>query len=50
MNSLDIIIYAFVALLGFLLVVCGYAIGVRDGRREGYIRGRSVSRKEFWRE
>jgi hypothetical protein len=50
MNSLDFLIYAFIALLAFLFVVCGYAIGVKDGRREGYIRGRSVSRQEFWRE
>jgi hypothetical protein len=50
MNSLDIIIYAFVAFLAFMFVVCGYAMGVKDGRREGYTRGRSISRQEFWHE
>jgi hypothetical protein len=50
MNGLDLLIYAFVAFMGFMFMVCGYAIGVKDGRREGYLRGRSVSRQEFWRE
>jgi hypothetical protein len=27
-----------------------YWQGFRDGKREGYTRGRSVSRQEFWQE
>lgn len=50
MNGLDFLIYVFVAFICFMLMVCGYAYGVKDGRREGYLRGRAVSRQEFWRE
>jgi hypothetical protein len=50
MNSLDFLIYGFIGFMAFMFMVCGYAIGVKDGRREGYTRGRSVSRAEFWRE
>ena len=28
----------------------GYSMGFKDGKREGYTRGRNVSRQAFWQE
>lgn len=48
MNSLDILIGLAACGIGFLFMVAGYAIGFREGKpegiREGYIRGRELSR------
>ena len=44
MNSLDIILYILGAGALFLLFVAGYALGYKDGKREGYISGRDISR------
>ena len=39
---------------GILFITIGYyighTIGVEQGQRNGYLRGRAVSRSEFWRE
>lgn len=47
MNSLTII-----GIMGMLLIsnFVWYWQGFRDGKREGYTRGRSISRQEFWTE
>jgi hypothetical protein len=34
---------AIILLMGIALMI-GYSIGLKDGQREGYLRGRSVSR------
>jgi hypothetical protein len=44
MNSLDIILYVAGAGALFLLYVVAYSAGHRDGKREGYARGRSINR------
>ena len=44
MNGLDIILYALSAGVLFLLFVAGYAVGYKDGKREGYTLGRSIAR------
>ena len=44
MNSLDIILYIVGAAALFLLFTAGYALGHKDGKREGYTLGRSISR------
>jgi hypothetical protein len=33
-----------IVLLSGLFMIIGYSIGLRDGQREGYLRGRAVSR------
>lgn len=45
MNSLNIILYILGAGALFLLYVVAYSDGHRDGEREGYMRGRSISRR-----
>jgi hypothetical protein len=50
MNGFDILILLLVAGLGWLFMAVGYARGFNDGKREGYHRGRAVSRQEFWQE
>jgi len=47
MNSFDFIIAAIAGGLGFGFMVVGYAIGFKQGRREGYTAGRAVSRREM---
>ena len=44
MNSLDIILYILGAGALFLLFVAGYALGHKDGKREGYTAGRDIAR------
>ena len=44
MNSLDIFLYALSAGALFLLCTAGYALGHKDGKREGYTLGRSIGR------
>jgi hypothetical protein len=44
MNSLDIILYILGAAALFLLFTAGYALGHKDGKREGYTLGRAVGR------
>lgn len=44
MNGLDIIIYTLSAGALFLLFTAGYALGHKDGKREGYTLGRSIAR------
>ena len=44
MNSLDIILYILGAGVLFLLFTAGYALGHKDGKREGYTLGRSIAR------
>lgn len=44
MNSLDIILYILGAGALFLLFTAGYALGHKDGKREGYALGRDISR------
>jgi hypothetical protein len=44
MNSLDIILYILGAGALFLLFTAGYALGHKDGKREGYTLGRSIGR------
>jgi len=44
MNSLDIILYLVGAAALFLLFTAGYALGHKDGKREGYTAGRSIAR------
>jgi hypothetical protein len=44
MNSLDIILYIVGAGALFLLFTAGYALGHKDGKREGYTLGRSIAR------
>jgi hypothetical protein len=34
---------AIILLMGIALMI-GYSIGIKDGQREGYLRGRAVSR------
>jgi hypothetical protein len=46
MNSLDIILYIVGAAALFLLFTAGYALGHKDGKREGYTLGRSISRND----
>lgn len=46
MNSLDIILYILGAGALFLLFTAGYALGHKDGKREGYTLGRSISRND----
>lgn len=45
MNSLGIILYILGAGALFLLYVAGYSMGHKDGKREGYRIGRSISRR-----
>lgn len=47
MNSVTII-----GIIGLMLMsnFVWYWQGFRDGKREGYTRGRSISRQEFWAE
>jgi hypothetical protein len=47
MNSLTII-----GIIGLMLMsnFVWYWQGFKDGKREGYTRGRSISRQEFWAE
>lgn len=44
MNSLDIMLYIVGATALFLLFTAGYALGHKDGKREGYTLGRSIAR------
>ena len=44
MNGLDIIIYTLSAGALFLLFIAGYSLGHKDGKREGYARGRDLGR------
>jgi hypothetical protein len=47
MNSLTLIaIFAIFAVTNFVW----YWQGFKDGKREGWSRGRSLSRQEFWQE
>ena len=41
-----------IGMMGLLFIsnVIWYAQGVKDGRREGYVRGRDLSRQGFWQE
>jgi hypothetical protein len=34
----------------FLGYYMGHSIGKEQGHRDGYLRGRAVSRQEFWKE
>jgi hypothetical protein len=47
MNSLTII---GILLIFFMTNFVWYWQGFRDGKREGWTRGRSMSRQEFWQE
>jgi hypothetical protein len=42
MNEISIVIFMIIA--GFLWAVVAYSIGFREGKRQGYTRGRAVSR------
>ena len=42
MNEISIVIFMVIA--GFLWAVMAYAVGFREGQRQGYTRGRAVSR------
>ena len=44
MNSLDLIIALFACGLVFLAIVVGYAVGHKDGKREGFTLGRDITR------
>jgi len=45
MNSADILIALFSFGVGLVCAAVGYAQGHRDGKREGYLRGRSLMRR-----
>lgn len=45
MNSLDIILYIAGAGALFLLYVVAYSDGHKDGERDGYMRGRALTRR-----
>jgi hypothetical protein len=42
--------FVFGMLFTFLGYYMGNAIGKEQGHRNGYLRGRAVSRQEFWKE
>jgi len=42
MNEISIVIFMVIA--GFLWAVMAYAVGFKEGQRQGYTRGRAVSR------
>jgi hypothetical protein len=42
MNEISIVIFMIIA--GFLWAVMAYWVGFREGQRQGYTRGRAVSR------
>jgi hypothetical protein len=42
MNELSIVIFMIIA--GALWAIMAYAVGFREGQRQGYTRGRAVSR------
>ena len=44
MNSVDILIAAFAAFIGFMFMVIGYSIGFKHGHGEGFVRGRAIAR------
>jgi hypothetical protein len=42
MNELSIVVFMFIA--GSLWAIVAYSIGFKDGERQGFTRGRAVSR------
>lgn len=44
------ILFVFAMIFVFIGYYIGRTIGIEQGQRDGYLRGRAVSRSEFWRE
>ena len=42
MNEISIVVFMVIA--GFLWAVMAYSVGFKEGQRQGYTRGRAVSR------